>query len=64
MSKCKRPGILRLTPYGRTFNVTKARLIIAGSENCADLYWATRFYVPDPIIFLEHKGEKILIASD
>lgn len=44
--------------------MTKARLIIAGSEHCADLYWATRFYVPDPIIFLEHKGRKILIASD
>lgn len=41
-----------------------ARLIIASSEHCADLYWATRFYVPDPIYFLEHKGKKILIASD
>ncbi|HSA58390.1 MAG TPA: Xaa-Pro peptidase family protein [bacterium] len=41
-----------------------ARLIIASSEQCADLYWATRFYVPDPITFIEHKGRKILIASD
>lgn len=42
----------------------KTRLIIANSESCADLYWATRFYVPDPIIFLEHRGKKILVASD
>jgi Xaa-Pro aminopeptidase len=44
--------------------VTTARLIIAGSEQCADLYWATRFYVPDPIVFIEYRGKKILIASD
>lgn len=44
--------------------MTTARLIIAGSEQCADLYWATHFYVPDPIIYLEHKGRKILLASD
>jgi len=41
-----------------------ARLIIASSETCADLYWATRFYVPDPIVFFEHRGRKILVASD
>ncbi len=42
----------------------QARLIIATSEQCADLYWATGFYVPDPIVFLEHQGKKILVASD
>lgn len=42
----------------------KARLIIANSEQCADLYWATRFQVPDPLPFFEHKGKKYLIASD
>jgi Xaa-Pro aminopeptidase len=41
-----------------------ARLIIASSEICADLYWATRFYVPDPILYFEHRGRKILVASD
>ena len=41
-----------------------ARLIIANSEQCANLLWATKFYVPDPIIYLEHKGKKILVASD
>ncbi len=44
--------------------MTKTRLIIAGSEQCADLYWATGFYVPDPIVFIEHHGKKILVASD
>ncbi len=41
-----------------------ARLMIAGSEICADLYWATRFYVPDPIVFFIHKDRKYLVASD
>jgi Xaa-Pro aminopeptidase len=41
-----------------------ARLMIASSELSADLYWATRFYVPDPIIYLEHRGQKILVAPD
>jgi Xaa-Pro aminopeptidase len=43
---------------------SSARLIVASSEQCADLYWATRFYVPDPITFIEYKGRKILVASD
>lgn len=41
-----------------------ARLIIANSEQCADLYWATRFYVPDPIPYFEFQGKSFLIASD
>ncbi|QQR79594.1 MAG: aminopeptidase P family protein [Deltaproteobacteria bacterium] len=41
-----------------------ARLIIASSENCADLFWATRFHVPDPIVFFETRGKKYMIASD
>lgn len=42
---------------------SSTRLIIASTENSADLHWATRFHVPDPIIFLEHRGKKILFAS-
>jgi Xaa-Pro aminopeptidase len=45
-------------------NKSTARLIIAGSEGCADLYWTTRFYVPDPVIYFEHKEKKFLVASD
>jgi Xaa-Pro aminopeptidase len=39
-------------------------LIIASSENSADLLYRTRFFAPDPIIFIEHKGKKIIILSD
>jgi Xaa-Pro aminopeptidase len=39
-------------------------LIIDSSENNADLYYRTRFFVPDPVIFIEHKGRKILVLSD
>ncbi len=42
----------------------KAHLIIASSDASADLFWATRFYTPDPIVYLEHRGKKILVASD
>ncbi len=41
-----------------------ARLIIASTDNCADLFWATKFHVPDPIVFFEHRGKKYLVASD
>lgn len=41
-----------------------AILIIDTSEENADLYYKTRFFVPDPVIYLEHDGEKILVLSD
>ena len=39
-------------------------LIIDSSENNADLYYKTRFFIPDPAIYIEHKEKKILILSD
>lgn len=39
-------------------------LIIDTSENDSDLYYRTGFFVPDPVIYLEHRGEKILVLSD
>ena len=39
-------------------------LIIAASEADANLYYATRFLAPDPFIFLEVAGEKVLLLSD
>jgi Xaa-Pro aminopeptidase len=42
----------------------EAFLIIDTSEENADLYYKTRFFVPDPVIYLEHDGEKILVLSD
>ena len=39
-------------------------LIIDTSEENADLYYKTRFFVPDPVIYLEHNGKKNLVLSD
>ncbi len=44
--------------------IDPATLIIAASESDANLYYATRFIAPDPFIFLEIKGERLLIMSD
>lgn len=42
----------------------KAILFIAASETDANLYYATKFIAPDPFIYLEIKGERILIMND
>ena len=42
----------------------QSRLIIATSEQDANLYWTTGFLAPDPIIYLEHKQKKYLILND
>ncbi|HEY2712492.1 MAG TPA: Xaa-Pro peptidase family protein [Chthoniobacterales bacterium] len=42
----------------------KTRLIVAASENDADMLYATRFFAPDPFVFLEQKGKRILVLSD
>jgi Xaa-Pro aminopeptidase len=39
-------------------------LIVDTSEENADLYYRTGFFVPDPVIYLEHNGKKILVLSD
>lgn len=39
-------------------------LIIASSENSADLLYRTSFFAPDPIIFIENRGKKTIILSD
>ncbi len=39
-------------------------LIIDSSESNADLYYRTGFFVPDPVIFVEHEGKRILVLSD
>ncbi|OGX29421.1 MAG: Xaa-Pro aminopeptidase [Omnitrophica WOR_2 bacterium RIFCSPHIGHO2_02_FULL_67_20] len=41
-----------------------ARLIIADSERNADLYYATRFLAPDPFIFVQVDGRRLLVMSD
>ena len=40
------------------------RLIVAASENDPDMLYATRFFAPDPFIFLEQNGKRTLVLSD
>ena len=41
-----------------------ASLIIAASEKDSNLYYACRFMAPDPFVFLQVGGRKILLMSD
>ena len=41
-----------------------ASLIIAASEADSNLYYACRFLAPDPFVYLETGGKKILLMSD
>ncbi len=40
------------------------RLIVAASENDSDMLYATKFWAPDPFIFLQQNGKRILVLSD
>lgn len=42
----------------------RATVFIAASEVDANLYYATKFIAPDPFIYLEIKGERILVMND
>src|SRR5438876_3474153 len=42
----------------------KARLIVAASETNQDMLYATKFWAPDPFIFLERNGKRTLVLSD
>ena len=41
-----------------------ARLIVAASDTDADILYATKFWAPDPFIFLERNGKRTLVLSD
>lgn len=41
-----------------------SRLIVAASESCPDMLYATGFFAPDPFLFLEHKGRTMAVLSD
>jgi Xaa-Pro aminopeptidase len=41
-----------------------ATLFIAASEHDSNLYYATKFIAPDPFIYMEVKGERLLVMSD
>jgi Xaa-Pro aminopeptidase len=40
------------------------RLIVAASETDPDMLYATRFFAPDPFIFLQQNGRRTLVLSD
>jgi Xaa-Pro aminopeptidase len=40
------------------------RLIVAASETDADMLYATRFFAPDPFIFLQQNGKRTLVLTD
>src|SRR3989454_12473767 len=39
-------------------------LIVAASEQDADMLYATKFWAPDPFIFLQQNGKRALVLSD
>ena len=43
---------------------TRATLFYAASESDSNLYYATRFIAPDPFLYVEIKGERLLVMSD
>lgn len=47
-----------------TLQAPRATVFIAASETDSNLYYATKFIAPDPFIYLEIKGERILVMSD
>ena len=40
------------------------RLIVATSETDPDMLYVTKFWAPDPFIFLQQKGKRTLVLSD
>src|SRR3982750_1546014 len=40
-----------------------ARLIVAASEQDPDMLYATKFWAPDPFIFLQRNGKRTLVLS-
>ena len=44
--------------------MSEATLLIASSEQDANLYYATQFWAPDPFVFAQVDGRTILLMSD
>src|SRR5450631_3139328 len=42
----------------------ETRLIVAASDHDPDMLYATKFFVPDPFIFLEQNGTRTIVLSD
>src|SRR5262249_36639228 len=43
---------------------TDARVIYSASESDANMLWATRFFAPDPFIFIVKRGKRYLVMND
>jgi Xaa-Pro aminopeptidase len=43
---------------------TDARMIYSASESDANMLWATRFFAPDPFIFIGKRGKRYLVMND
>ena len=41
-----------------------ARLIYAAPETDADMLYATRFFAPDPFLFVQARGQRLVVMSD
>jgi Xaa-Pro aminopeptidase len=41
-----------------------ARLIYSASETDADMLYATRFFAPDPFLFVQARGQRLVVMSD
>jgi Xaa-Pro aminopeptidase len=57
----------QFTPEGYRCTMPKnsiPRLIYAASESSADMLYATRFFAPDPFLYLEQNGKKSILLSD
>src|SRR5437764_14349928 len=50
-------------PRSKTSN-SQIRLIVAASETDPDILYATKFWAPDPFIFLQQNGKRTLVLSD
>src|SRR2546423_15016123 len=41
-----------------------AQVIYSASESDANMLWATRFFAPDPFIFIKRRGKSYLVMND
>src|SRR5262245_36045109 len=41
-----------------------AQLIYSASESDSNMLWATRFFAPDPFIFIQKRGKRYLVMND
>src|SRR5258706_11857701 len=41
-----------------------ARLIYSASDTDSNMLWATRFFAPDPFIFIQKRGKRYLVMND